>query len=83
MFKNTCKMLGFMEIIWGRGAKPYLSHGLMVGQLLFYLPFHINQLLCFSVAIDLFTFTLFIQSELPRPIPQNSVESDHGCTSRI
>ena len=23
------------------------------------------------------------QSELPRPIPQNSVESDHGCTSRI
>ena len=23
------------------------------------------------------------QSELPRSIPQNSVESDHGCTSRI
>ena len=23
------------------------------------------------------------QSELPRPIPRNSVESDHGCTSRI
>ena len=23
------------------------------------------------------------QSELPPPIPQNSVESDHGCTSRI
>ena len=23
------------------------------------------------------------QSELPRPIPQNSVESAHGCTSRI
>ena len=23
------------------------------------------------------------QSELPRPIPQNSVESDHGCISRI
>ena len=22
------------------------------------------------------------QSELPRPIPQNSVESDHGCASR-
>ena len=22
-------------------------------------------------------------SELPRPIPRNSVESDHGCTSRI
>ena len=21
--------------------------------------------------------------ELPRPIPRNSVESDHGCTSRI
>ena len=25
----------------------------------------------------------FRQSELPRPISQNSVESDHGCTSRI
>ena len=24
-----------------------------------------------------------MQSELPRPIPRNSVESDHGCTSRI
>ena len=23
------------------------------------------------------------QSELPRSIPKNSVESDHGCTSRI
>ena len=23
------------------------------------------------------------QSELPRPIPRNSVESDQGCTSRI
>ena len=23
------------------------------------------------------------QSELPRPIPQNSVESDHGCTEWI
>ena len=23
------------------------------------------------------------ESELPRPIPRNSVESDHGCTSRI
>ena len=23
------------------------------------------------------------QSELPRPIPRNFVESDHGCTSRI
>ena len=23
------------------------------------------------------------QSELRRPIPRNSVESDHGCTSRI
>ena len=23
------------------------------------------------------------QSEQPRPIPSNSVESDHGCTSRI
>ena len=22
------------------------------------------------------------QSELPQPIPRNSVESDHGCTSR-
>ena len=24
-----------------------------------------------------------VLSELPRPMPQNSVESDHGCTSRI
>ena len=24
-----------------------------------------------------------LQSELPRPIPRNSVESDHGCTSSI
>ena len=24
-----------------------------------------------------------LQSELPLPIPRNSVESDHGCTSRI
>ena len=23
------------------------------------------------------------QSELPLPIPRNSMESDHGCTSRI
>ena len=23
------------------------------------------------------------QSELPRSIPRNSVESDHGCTSRV
>ena len=23
------------------------------------------------------------QSKLPRPIPRNSLESDHGCTSRI
>ena len=27
--------------------------------------------------------TLTSQSELPWPIPLNSVESDHGCTSRI
>ena len=25
---------------------------------------------------------LLWQSELPRPIPRNSMESDHGCTSR-
>ena len=25
----------------------------------------------------------FVQSELPRPILRNSIESDHGCTSRI
>ena len=24
-----------------------------------------------------------LHSELPRPIPRNSMESDHGCTSRI
>ena len=29
------------------------------------------------------TFSRMIQSELPRPIPWNSVEIDHGCTSRI
>ena len=27
--------------------------------------------------------TVSVQSELPRPIPHNSVESDHGCTSGI
>ena len=26
---------------------------------------------------------LIMQLELPRPIPRNSVESDHGCTWRI
>ena len=26
---------------------------------------------------------LTCQSELPRPIPRNSVDSDHGCISRI
>ena len=26
---------------------------------------------------------VFMQLELPRPIPRNSVESDHRCTSRI
>ena len=26
---------------------------------------------------------LDVQSELPRPIPRNSVESGHGCTSRF
>ena len=25
----------------------------------------------------------YYNSELPRPIPRNSMESDHGCTSRI
>ena len=28
-------------------------------------------------------FTCAKQMELPRPIPRNSVASDHGCTSRI
>ena len=32
---------------------------------------------------SLFTAQLMNQSELPRPIPRNSVELDHGCTSRI
>ena len=33
--------------------------------------------LCVTRRLDL------IQSELPRPIPWNSVESDLGCTSRV
>ena len=28
-------------------------------------------------------FKSLYYSELPLPIPQNSVESDHGCTSRV
>ena len=28
-------------------------------------------------------FVRVYQLELPRPIPRNSVESDHGCTSRM
>ena len=28
-------------------------------------------------------FHMLSQSELPRPIPRNSEESDDGCTSRI
>ena len=29
------------------------------------------------------THDVEVQSELPRPIPRNSMESDHGYTSRI
>ena len=29
------------------------------------------------------TLMINTQSELPRPIPRNSVDSDYGCTSRI
>ena len=32
---------------------------------------------------ELFELHQVLQSELPRPIPRNSVESDHGYTSRI
>ena len=30
-----------------------------------------------------FASMIKVQSELPRLIPRNYVESDHGCTSRI
>ena len=30
-----------------------------------------------------FRVLVLYQSELPRPIPRNSMESDQGCTSRI
>ena len=33
--------------------------------------------------IDYMYTSMFNQSELPRPIPLNAVESDHGCPSRI
>ena len=33
--------------------------------------------------IDYMYTSMFDQSELPRPIPLNAVESDHGCPSRI
>ena len=36
-----------------------------------------GALLCISPACGQ------LQSELPRPIPRNSLESDHGCTSSI
>ena len=32
---------------------------------------------------DLYLVHWLSQSELPRPIPRNSAESDHGCTSSI
>ena len=35
----------------------------------------------FSLALT--ESVIYKQSELPRPIPRNSVESDHGCTSSI
>ena len=43
------------------------------------------------VVVDSFDFffhikvvwVVVVQSELPQPIPRNSVESDNGCTSRI
>ena len=34
-------------------------------------------------AVLMETQTIIYQSELPRPIPWNSMESDYGCTSRI
>ena len=37
----------------------------------------------FVVALILQDLYASMQSELPRPIPRNSVESDHGCTSSI
>ena len=41
--------------------------------------------LCFHVYCMIFSRkkTVLGQSEMPRPIPRNSVESYHGCTSRI
>ena len=38
---------------------------------------------CHCFRFCLFLADLQFQSELPWPIPQKSVESDHGCTSRI
>ena len=35
----------------------------------------------FVVALILQDLYASMQSELPRPIPRNSMESDHGCTS--
>ena len=37
----------------------------------------------FSWGLTYFDQSTLSQSELPRPIPRNSVESDHGCTSGI
>ena len=36
-----------------------------------------------SDVVDSLFSTALIQSALPRPIPQDIVESDHGCTFRI
>ena len=40
------------------------------------------EITCFS-SYHKRVIILILQSELPRPIIQNSVESDQGCTSRI
>ena len=51
----------------------------------------LGQVWCLVVSIpDLCLISYFsricnrtLQSEMPQPSPRNSVESDHGCTSRI
>ena len=43
----------------------------------------LNVLCCRVTVIVLFFVLVLPQSDLPRPIQRNSVESDNGCISRI
>ena len=44
---------------------------------------NVNMLISEAAAYIVWIKRISMQSELPRPIPRYSVESDHGCTSRI